>query len=210
LLVVEEGRLVAVDRSTWKLDWTWDLPRPVSLTGQQPRTRLTNGVLLVGVPRNDCYEVERLNPVTGQPLTSEGVAVGSGPIDLAAIAVDADVLHIAAEGECKTIDCRKDRVVARRPLPPAVRWRIEPTADGLLCWTLPVVLPTETLSRSNRLVQVCHGRPARVPALPGEISVTQPDIELGPRDVVRVIGNEVWVVSDNGIRAYRGANREVK
>jgi outer membrane protein assembly factor BamB len=210
LLVVEEGRLVALDRSTWKSDWTWDLPRPVSLTGELPRTRLTNGVLLVGVPRNDCYEVERLNPVTGQPRSAEGVAVGSGPIDLAAVAVDGDVLHVVAEGECKTIDCSKDSLVARRPLPPALRWRIEPTADGLLCWTVPVVSPTEILSRSGRLVQMCHGRPARVPALPGEMSVTQPDIELGPRGVVRVIGNEVWVVSDSEIRAYRGANREVK
>jgi outer membrane protein assembly factor BamB len=210
LLVVEEGRLVALDRSTWKPSWTWDLPRPVSLTGELPRTRLTNGVLLVGVPRNDCYEVERLNPVTGQPLSAEGVAVGRGPIDLTAVAVDGDLLHVAAEGEFKTIDCHKDCVVARRPLPPALRWRIEPTADGLLCWAVPIVAPTETLSRSGRLVQVGHRRLASENRHTGEALAAHPEIELGPRALVWVSGDEVRVVSDHEIRAYRGANREVK
>src|SRR5262249_44870640 len=57
LLFVEGGGLVALARSTWETAWTWDLPRWPSLTGEPPQTRLVNGVLLVGVARNDCYEV---------------------------------------------------------------------------------------------------------------------------------------------------------
>src|SRR5207247_8056952 len=119
----------ALDRTTWQPAWTWELPCWPSLTGQPPLTRLVNGTLLVGIARNDGYEIERLNPATGRPV-GEAIAVGREPVDLAAAACDGDLLHIVADSDLRTIDCRRNREVRRRPLEPPTHWRIQPAAGG--------------------------------------------------------------------------------
>ncbi|HEY1375991.1 MAG TPA: PQQ-binding-like beta-propeller repeat protein, partial [Gemmataceae bacterium] len=203
LLFVEDGRLVALDRATWEPAWTWELPRWPSLTGEPPQTRLADGVLLVGVARNDCYEVERLDPATGRPVASS-VAVGRERVDLAAMALDDDMLYVADGGELRTIDCRHDQVVRRQKLEPAARWRVELADGGLLLWSAPVVSPFE-------------------PPVPGRVSIidlSEPErqrgdasLALGPtaglRDV-RIHGNQVTIVAAGEVRGYRGAKREVK
>ena len=150
LLVVEDGRLVALDRSDWEPVWAWDLPRPVSLTGQPPRVRLLGGQVLVGVPRNDCYEIERLEISTGRPV-GDAIAVGREPVDLNAVAFDGERLTVAADGELKAIDCHSGRLLSRRKLEPAERWRVESAGDGLLLWTPPAASSRE----APRPGQVC-------------------------------------------------------
>jgi outer membrane protein assembly factor BamB len=214
MIVVEEGRLVALDRSTWKPEWSWDLPRPVSLSGELPQIRLIDGVLLVGVPRNDCYEVERLNPVTGQPLSTEAVPIGHDRVDLGAVALDGEVLYVAADGELRTIDCRTGAIAARQTREQFAQWRVESAANGVMFWTLPIVSPTQTPRRGQVLVMDKSEPEAtqrRWLPRPGQVSSLP--LGLGPGNSLRslrVIGNEVVVVSDGEVRGYRGMSREVK
>jgi outer membrane protein assembly factor BamB len=207
LLVVEDGRLVALDRSTWEPIWTWALPRWPSLTGEPPQTRLVNGVLLVSVARNDGYEIERLDPETGRPL-SDGVFVSRDRIDLRGVAADGNLLFVATDGELRTIDFQQDRVIARRKLATTGRLYVEPVADGLLLWTMPAASPTEPPVRAGSLVFVNRSEPERQRADFSSLA-----LGLGPgnclRDV-RIVGDQVLVTSAGEIRGYRGAKREVK
>ncbi len=210
MLVAEEGRLIALDRSTWKPAWTWNLPRPLSLSGDLPQTRLVNGVLLVGVPRNDCYEVEQLNPGNGQPILPDSIDVSTERIDLGALALEGGVLHVATGGELRTFDGRLNRIVERQRLPKSAHWRIEAEADGLLIWTVPVVSATEPPPKSGHVLLVDRSEPERQRGFDSKSSLA---LGLGSDDVlrsVRIVGNEVVVVSDGQIRGFRGAKREVK
>jgi hypothetical protein len=203
LLVVEDGRLVALDRTTWKPAWSWDLPRWSSLTGDPPQTRLIDGNVYVGINRNDCFEIERLGTENGRPV-GEPIVVSREPIDLGATACDSGVLHAIHEGELRSFDMRKNRTVSAVRLPPAARWRIESTTDGLLLWTEPAVLPSEVPQRG------------RVLALPSnrEPRDAEPwmELRLGPGRVrsVRIVGDEVVVITDDEVRAFRGVEREAK
>jgi outer membrane protein assembly factor BamB len=207
MLVVEDGRLVALDRATWESVWTWDLPRPVSLTGEQPQTRVVNAVLLVGVARNDCYEIERLDPVTGQPLSAEAVAVGRDRVDFGAVALDGDVLHVVAEGELRATDCRSGATLSHHSLQQSAHWQMALVDDGLLLWSVPTDSPATT-PLAGQVLLIGKTRPERQ-----RRDVTSLALELGPGNClrsVRVIGNEVVLVSESEIRGFRGANREVK
>ena len=208
LLVVEDGRLVALDRSSWKRVWSWDLPRAISLTGELPRTRLVNGMLIVGVPRNDCYEIERLDPVTGRPLSGDAVAIARGPADLAAIAVEGNRLYVAAEGKLTSFDLRTGGVTTLRSQLPGGCWRIESAANGLIAWQAPTASPSEPPSRSGFLT---IADPAALERQRGNQNSSA--LEIGRAESlrsVRVSGNCVIVATESEIRGYRGANREVK
>jgi outer membrane protein assembly factor BamB len=210
LLVVEEGRVMALDRLTWQPAWTWELPRPLNLTGELPQTRLVDGTLLVGVPRNDCYEIEQIDPTTGRPRFTGGddsIAVGHERVDFDAVALDAEMLHVVADGECKSIGRRDGRIVARRKVDPIANWRVEPVSDGLLLWTTPAGSATMAPQPGRVL---CIGFSG-----PEHRRVNESSLALGPGpgtalQCVRTVGNEVIVVSDMEVRGYRGANREVK
>jgi outer membrane protein assembly factor BamB len=204
LLVVEDQRVVALDRAAWQPAWTFDLPRWPSLSGELPQTRLAGGTVLVGVSRNDCFEVERLDHATGRRKDPEPVVVGRESVDLAAIALDGDTLYVATEGELRAIDCRQNRVTARLKLEPAPAWRAEPAAGGLLLWAAPVVSALAPPPRGGRLLTVrCK------PELRGD-GLWPAGSNFGPRGAVRVVGNEVVVALDGEIRGYRGASREAK
>jgi hypothetical protein len=202
--VVEDQRLVALDRATLQPTWTFELPRWPSLSGELPQTRLAGGAVLVGVGRNECFEVERLDPATGRRKDPEAVVVGSEGVDLGAMALDGDTLYVATEGELRAIDCRQNRVTARLKLEPAPAWGAEPAAGGLLLWTAPVVSAVAPPPRGGRLLAV-RGKPG----LRGD-SLWPAGSNFGPHGAVRVVGNEVLVALDGEIRAYRGASREAK
>ena len=207
VLVVEDGRLVALDRTTWKPAWTWDLPRPPSLSGELPQTRFVNGELLVGVPRNECYEIERLDPASGKPLAAEGVVVGTDRVDLNAVAVNDELLHVIADGEFKWIDVHSGRILKRQRLPEAAAWRIEPAGEGLILWTVPAVSATDAPNPGQVLVQSLSE-----PEQPIGNATSLP-LKLGTGNAlraVRVVGGQLVIVSESEIRGYRGAKREDK
>jgi hypothetical protein len=204
LLVVEDCRLVALDRTTWEPAWTWDPPRWPSLTGEPPQTRLVKDQLLVGIRRNDCFEIERLESVHGRPL-GEPIVVGREPIDLGAVSLDGERLYVANGNEVRTIDLRDGRVLRRVPLEPAGRWRIEPAAGGLILWTVPATSSFDA------------PRPGSVVVVPSEPErqrgkAANPSLALGPGPVrsVRIVGGELIVVTEGEVRGFRGVEREAK
>jgi hypothetical protein len=114
---------------------------------------------------------------------------------------------VVVDGELRTINGRRNRVVVRRPLGPPVHWRVESAVDGLLLWTVPVVSPFEAPG-TGRIVSFPPSEPERQ-----RVKGLSLALGLGPGSVLRIVhvrGNEVIVVSDNEVRGYRGASREVK
>ncbi len=198
LLIVEDQRLVALDRATWEPDWTFDLPRWPSLSGELPQARLDGGVLLVGVGRNECYEVERLDPATGRRLDPEPVVVGRERSDLTATALDGDTLTVADRDELRMIDCRTGQVVQRTGLEPAPAWRVERTSGGLVLWTVPRVSATEPPPRAGQVVVL----PGSHEGLMGSRLKFE---RFGPRGQVVLVRNGVVVVTGEDVRSYRGA-----
>jgi outer membrane protein assembly factor BamB len=208
LLLVEDDRLVALDRSTWETAWAWNLRRSVSLSGELPHTRLIRGNLLVMVPRNDCYEIERMDPIDGRPF-GDPLVIGTKPADLATAAIHEETLSIICDAELKSFDLQTNKLLSQRKLPSAAKWRVEPTADGLILWTLPAALPAEAPASGHVVVmpwsEFERQRMAfQLPSLA---------LGLGPGNALRsvhIVGDEVVIVSESEVRGYRGAKREVK
>jgi outer membrane protein assembly factor BamB len=212
LVVVEENKVVVLDRSTWEPAWTRELPRWPSLTGASPQTRLVGGSLFVGVPRNDRYEIDRLETVRGRAV-GEALEVAREPVDFAAMAFDGERLHVVVEGELRTIDGRFGRVIDRMPLAAPGPWRVEPVRDGMILWTAPSVTPYEPPTAGRVVVagwpalgSTAAGHPSGASAH----SLRAAEIKVGRQGFVRVVGNEVVVASESEVRGYRGASREVK
>lgn len=201
LVVVEDGRLVAYDRTTWEPAWARELTRPSSLTGEPPHVRLVGGQLLVGVRRNDCYEIERRDPANGLPV-GEPIAVGHEPVDFGSVALAGEVLHVVTAGKLRSFDVRTTRPVGRTRLGDNQRWRIEPSADGLILWTVPTVSPFEPPQPGRVLIVATPTDARRAPL----------DLAVGSGTVrsVRTVGNELVVATDTEVRAFRGAGHEAK
>jgi outer membrane protein assembly factor BamB len=112
LAVAENGHVVAIDKSSGAVAWTYELADWPSLTGEPAQLRLEGTTLLVGVPRNDGFEIVRLDPATGKPR-GPSLAAGHGRIDLTATAVIDDTLYFADGGLLTRLVPR----MGRRPFP---------------------------------------------------------------------------------------------
>lgn len=136
-VAVVNGRalVVALDLPSGKVAWSHALPRPPSLTGEPPLIAGGRDALLVAVPRNYGYALQRLDPATGRALWSEEVPLGPDRIDPGRVALDGGGVFYTSRNVAAALALDDGRVLWEQTLPgPAGGWRLRREGPALLAW----------------------------------------------------------------------------
>jgi outer membrane protein assembly factor BamB len=136
--VVNAGRSVtALDLADGTVAWVYELPRRPSLTGEPPVLLGTRGALLVAVPRNDGYWLQRLDPASGRALWDDEVLLGPDRIDPGSVAVDRESVYYSSRNlvTARALDGGGRAWTADAELPgPVGRWQLRRLGSALLVW----------------------------------------------------------------------------
>jgi outer membrane protein assembly factor BamB len=136
-LVNARQRVTALDLSTGQIVWSHDLPRPPSLSGETPLLFGNRDALLVSVPRNDGYWLQRLDPSTGRTVWDEEVPLGPDRIDPEAVALDRDGVYLSSRSvvSARALDDGRPLWAAEAALSASAgRWGLRRVGPVLLSW----------------------------------------------------------------------------
>jgi outer membrane protein assembly factor BamB len=133
--VPDAGRVAVLDVPARRTVCSYRLPRPLSLTGEPPQVHGGRDVLLVVIPRNYAYTLQRIDPETGRSLWPEEVLLGPHPVGAASLVADRERVWYAA-GEVLTARASGDgRVLWEQPLGgPSLGWRLLRAPSALAAW----------------------------------------------------------------------------
>src|SRR5262249_20834702 len=125
-------QVVQLDPATGKDTWTHQLSWP-SLTGEPPQLVSDGRTLLVVVPRNYGWELDRLDPRTGRSLWRHRRPHNVGPLHAPAIALDDTAVFFVAEDSLRAHALADGRLLWESALPePAAVWRVVRAGNVLL------------------------------------------------------------------------------
>jgi hypothetical protein len=110
------------------------LERTASLSGASPQIRATAQVVLIGVPRNHGFEVQRFDSQTGRFLWPAGIVIIGECRGLESLALDGRRLYCADSGALGAYALEDGKAVWQTPLPPnnGAAWRILLGREALL------------------------------------------------------------------------------
>lgn len=94
------GTVRVIDPRTDRVKWTFSAGGDSNLAGDPPQVRVWGGTLLVAVRRNIGVEIDRLDPLTGRSVWSEGpLFLEVDRVDLATADADNARLYVAVGGK---------------------------------------------------------------------------------------------------------------
>lgn len=158
LVVADGAGLIRLhDAPTGEVHWTYDNPgREFSLRGESAQARIWGRHLLVAVSRNDGFELDRLDPVSGKSLWKDGVAfLDCDRLQLDDADAGPDLLFIPSGNTLIAIEWATGKVAWERELPHAhgtPGWVIHAGEKCLIVYPRQAIPhePTETVW--NRMV----------------------------------------------------------
>jgi outer membrane protein assembly factor BamB len=103
ICLVEKGRVIVLDTTTWKDHWTFTPAWPTSYTGEPLQVTKDGKSLFVLIPRNYGCELERLDPRTGKSLWQHAPLLARDPVDIATLSFDNGCFYCVADG---ALTCR--------------------------------------------------------------------------------------------------------
>lgn len=194
-----DRQLAARVSATGQLVWERGNRHRIALSSERPRLRLVGGDLLTAVPRNDGFEVERLDPKTGGPRPGKPFSWPGNSFDLSAVAVVGNYLLVAADGKLMSWD--GDRVAWRMPFGTPGPWRLEPVGDwAMAAWPVPSPA-TPPLTKLPVVV---------VSAADGRVVARWEFGRPGAHSAVRVANGHLCVATEGEVRRVSApARREV-
>jgi outer membrane protein assembly factor BamB len=134
-LVEGRRRVVLLNADSGKELWTWKPRLPTTLTGEPPRLFGRRDALLLLVPRNIGYGLERLDPKTGAHLWPEGLRLLDQPVDAGAVATDRNAVYLAAGNTLLARSLSDGKLLWKCQLEEsAPRWRVARAGNALLVW----------------------------------------------------------------------------
>ena len=134
-VVIGRRRVAALDLAAGTIAWTYELPRPDSLSGELPLLIGGPDALYLVVGRNYGQGLQRLDPRTGQGLWSEEVDLGTGRIDARCISVDPNGVYYTSRNVVTALAADDGRVLWEQALSgPSGPWRLRREDRILLAW----------------------------------------------------------------------------
>ncbi len=134
-LISGRRSVACVDLASGKIAWSYQLPRPDSLSGELPLLLGGGGTLLLVVPRNYGYMLRRFDAASGRPLWSDEVPMGSEQFDAGSIAVDGHALYHASRNLVTARALDDGRQLWQEALPgPGRSWHVQRAGPALLAW----------------------------------------------------------------------------
>jgi outer membrane protein assembly factor BamB len=134
-MVESSRRVLMLEVRTGKEVWRWKPRLPTTLTGEAPRLFACQGTLLLLVPRNYGYDLERLDPATGAHLWPAAARLIPEAVDAAAVVTDEKAVYLACRNKLTAWSLAEGKRLWERVLTePAPRWRVVRTGSGLVLW----------------------------------------------------------------------------
>jgi outer membrane protein assembly factor BamB len=134
-LVNDRQAVVALDLSSpGKPAWSYAPPFRSTLTGEPPLLAGDRDALLIVVPRNYGYTVQRLDAATGRPLWSRD-HFGPGSVEPGCVTSDGDGLYYSSRNVVTALALADGRLRWEEALPgPAGAWKLRREGTALLAW----------------------------------------------------------------------------
>jgi outer membrane protein assembly factor BamB len=220
-LVDGPRRVVLLNGYDGKEVWSWKPRLPTTLTGEPPRLFGGPDALLLLVPRNLGYDLERLDAKTGAPLWPEAFRLLGRPVDNEAVAIDRRAVYLAAGDLLLARSLANGKLLWKRKLdPPALRWQVARAGACLVVWPRQTDwlrwswLPAGDLAVAAPL-RAALGRPFPVllfraadgtlaQRLDFEASVPEGAVQLFPGRLVVGVPGAAWGLAPAGDKAPAG------
>jgi outer membrane protein assembly factor BamB/tetratricopeptide (TPR) repeat protein len=210
MCLVEKGRIIVLDTTTWKDHWTFTPPWPTSYTGEPLQVAKDGKSLFVLIPRNYGCELERLDPRTGKSLWPQPPLLARAPVDIATMSFDDDCFYCVADGELTCRSLADGKRKWHKSLSGITRrWQTVvngetiiayPTEDRQPPWlwlplgNLTLALPSRHDIRSRPLAVSCHHRHdgRQLQRLDFSAPTTRLQIQLFPNQLVMGGAQGIW------------------
>jgi outer membrane protein assembly factor BamB len=133
LCLVEKSRILVVDSATWKELWSYTPSWPSSWTGEAVQVTWNGKVLLILIPRNYGFELDRLDPRTGKSLWQQPCLLSHDRIDARTISMNEGCLFYAGDGVLTCRSLADSRRLWHKSLPSkSRRWQTLHQADAVI------------------------------------------------------------------------------
>src|SRR5262249_55184446 len=140
--LVENARLLVLDTHTWKELWTYAPSWSTSWTGEPVQVAVRNKSCFVLVPRNYGFELDRLDPRTGNSLWHQPPLLVRDPVDVPPIYFAEGCFCYAGDGELTCRSLADGKRLWHKPLAgKSRRWQTLHYADAVLAYPADDVQP---------------------------------------------------------------------
>jgi hypothetical protein len=139
LVLVEDARHVTlVNMATRQTAWTYQPRAPTSLTGEPPQLFGKGSVFCLLMPLNFGYQLERIDPATGNHLWGEARRISKTAFAGTTAAFDATTLYYAVDGILHARALADGKRLWAQPLPaPAGPWQVVRTSPDVAVTPVP-------------------------------------------------------------------------
>jgi outer membrane protein assembly factor BamB len=135
LCLVEKGRVLVLDSASFKEVWSHAPSWPTSWTGQPLQVAWNGKVLLVLIPRNYGFELDRLDPRTGRSLWAQPCLFAHDRVDARTLSMNEGCLFYVGDGVLTCRSLADGKRLWHKPLSgKSGRWQTMQQADAVIAY----------------------------------------------------------------------------
>jgi outer membrane protein assembly factor BamB len=137
-LVPDTDHVALLRADTGKVVWRYTLPGTTMRSGEPPLVVGRGAALLLVVPANIGYWLQRLDRRTGRPAWDRPRLLRLDRLDAGAWAIDSTAVYHACAGGLAARSLRDGRLLWEWPTAKATSWRVVRVGEALLAWPIRV------------------------------------------------------------------------
>jgi outer membrane protein assembly factor BamB len=135
LCLVEKGRVLVLETTTWKELWNYSPSWPTSWTGEPLQVACNGKAFLVLIPRNYGFELDRLDPQTGKSVWEQPWLLSRDAVDARTISMNDGCLYYVGDGVLSCRSLADGKRLWQKPLPgKSRRWQTLQQANAVIAF----------------------------------------------------------------------------
>jgi hypothetical protein len=135
----DRGHVGSVDARTGRRLWTYALPGGTTPSGELPQVLGRAKLLLLAMPTNIGYFLQRLDRASGKPLWPRPRLLAMGALDVTTWTFDSEAVYLAENQSLKAFSLVDGRVLWEKALTGTESWRVRRGDEYLLVYRIPSV-----------------------------------------------------------------------
>ena len=135
----DRGHVGSIDARTGRRLWTYALPAGTTPSGEVPQLLGRDGLLLLAMPANIGYFLQRLDRASGKPLWSRPRLLAMRTLDVTTWAFDSEAVYLAEDQTLKALSLVDGHVLWEQALTGPEGWRVRRGVEYLLAYRIPSV-----------------------------------------------------------------------
>lgn len=133
----DRGHVGLIDAATGRRLWTYALPGGTTPSGELPQVLGRNGLLLLAMPTNIGYFLQRLDRASGRPLWPRPRLLAMRTLDVMTWTFDSAAVYLAEDQTLKAYSLADGRVLWEQALSGAGNWQVRRGDEYLLAYCIP-------------------------------------------------------------------------